>query len=322
MADYNYKIFNKDFDDYFISKDSLVERGMFNSFFSIVGLSMFGSRSGSIFNQELFNVKQASINLGEDLDNNISVVTTDGKLFCWGTNDTGNIGDNSIITRSSPVQIGSENNWRWVSNGVGCTAAIKNDGTLWTWGLNTWGQLGVNDVINRSSPVQVGSDDTWRQIYFTGTYASGSIGPGSIWGIKNNGTLWAWGYNDYGGLGLNDNITRSSPTQVGSDTNWKQVSLQIAIKNDGTLWNWTETSSPIQVGSDTNWKQVSSGQEYCIAIKTDGTAWGWGKEDNDQLGISPGAGDAYRSSPVQILTGRYWTSVQAGKRTTILIGRN
>jgi len=372
MADYNYKIFNKDFDDYFISKDSLVERGMFNSFFAIRGLTMFGSRSNFVSDEPFYFAKQASINLEQDLDNNISVVTTDGKLFCWGTNNTGNIGDNSTITRSSPVQIGSENTWRWVSTGIGCTVAIKNDGTLWTWGLNTWGQLGVNDVVDRSSPVQVGTDNAWRQIHFTGVGGSGSISSGNIWSIKNDGTLWAWGRNNTGGLGLNDTINRSSPTQVGSSTNWKQVCHKSALKNDGTLWEWETTSSPVQIGSntnwkqlnknnfsnfsaikndgtlwtwggndrgqlgtnntnsttspvqvgtDTNWKQTSSGQGYATAIKTDGTVWTWGENDYDRLAIPEYPSVTYRSSPTQVLTGRYWTSIEAGKRTTVIIGK-
>ena len=106
--------------------------------------------------------------------------------------------------------------------------------------------------------------------------------------------LLTWGYNPYGQLGNGTTSYYSSPIQVGSLTNWKQVagdfgSHTASTKTDGTLWtcgynsngqlgNGTTTtySSPIQVGSLTNWKLVAGGGLYTAAIKTDGTLWTWG----------------------------------------------
>ena len=60
--------------------------------------------------------------------------------------------------------------------------------------------------------------------------------------IKKNGTLWAWGQNDWGQLGIGSTIDQILPTQVGTRTNWKTVSggwqHSIALKTDGTLWAW------------------------------------------------------------------------------------
>ena len=91
--------------------------------------------------------------------------------------------------------------------------------------------------------------------------------------IKTDGTLWTWGLNGNGQLGQGDTIRRSSPVQVGSLTNWKQVvsgdRCFMCVKTDGTLWAWglntsgrlgfgdtLARSSPTQVGTLTNWKQV------------------------------------------------------------------
>ena len=92
--------------------------------------------------------------------------------------------------------------------------AVKTDGTLWAWGKNGDGELGLNDTTSRNSPVQVGTDTNW---------ATPGVGYRFSFCIKTDNTLWAiGGVNDaYGQLGLNELINKSSPTQVGSDSNWK-----------------------------------------------------------------------------------------------------
>jgi len=82
-------------------------------------------------------------------------VKLDGTLWCWGRNANGQLGDNSITHRSSPVQtISFGQSWRIVEGGAS-TLAIKIDGSLWSWGKNTNGNLGDNSITHRSSPVQV-----------------------------------------------------------------------------------------------------------------------------------------------------------------------
>ncbi|NBV29697.1 hypothetical protein EBS02_11935 [bacterium] len=77
-------------------------------------------------------------------------------------------------------------------------------GTLWTWGRNNFGQLGVNNTTTRSTPVTtlLGGTD-WKQI---------SAGDSHIAAIKTDGTLWTWGSNTYGYLGVNDTTDRSTPS--------------------------------------------------------------------------------------------------------------
>lgn len=142
-------------------------------------------------------------------------VKKDGTLWSWGKNTNGQLGGGS--TSSSPVQVGSLTDWSQVSAGHSSSLALKKDGTLWAWGLNGDGQLGLGDTSQRNSPVQVGSQTNWKSID-AALYAS--------FAVKTDGTLWAWGKNNsaYGNLGLNDTTHRSSPTQIGTLTNWKQIS--------------------------------------------------------------------------------------------------
>jgi alpha-tubulin suppressor-like RCC1 family protein len=112
------------------------------------------------------------------------------------------------------------------------TAAIKTDGSLWGWGNNTGGVLGLNTTINTSSPVQVGSLTNWK-------ITDDRINDVASF-IKTDGTLWVWGFNNFGAIGLNDTISRSSPVQVGSETTWTWVSSGsngniLGIKNTGYL---------------------------------------------------------------------------------------
>ena len=90
---------------------------------------------------------------------------------------------------------------------------------MWGWGSNSYGQLGLDDTSTRSSPVQVGALTTWSSV---------SVGNNNSHGITTTGQLWSWGRNGYGRLGLGDAgnsapQTRSSPTQVGTDTNWLSI---------------------------------------------------------------------------------------------------
>jgi hypothetical protein len=237
-----------------------------------------------------------------------NVVFSGAELETWGNNNLGQLGDSTVILRSSPVQVGSLTNWLQVSASTDFSSAVKTDGTMWTWGQNSDGQLGQNDRINRSSPVQVGALTNWYQV---------SAGGKNFAAIKTDGTLWTWGSNQYGRLGVGDYSERSSPVQVGALTNWYQVSAGrtcvAAIKTDGTLWTWggnalgelglntagalASRTSPVQVGVLTNWASVSEGNSVTVSVKTDGTLWAWGANGNGQLGQG---NITYRSSPVQV----------------------
>ena len=251
---------------------------------------------------------------------------SNGTLWTWGAETLGGLGQNDQISRSSPTQVGTDTTWnRTFPNGSYSGAATKTDGTLWVWGNNLFGVLGQNggQPTSQSSPVQL--PGTWSEL-------SNSGGGVATIGLQTNGTLWSWGYNTYGGLGLNDTVSRSSPTQVGTQTTWKEgigtgFGFFAAIKTDGTLWtagyNPTgqlglntqgspgQKSSPTQVGTDTTWNKVDSSGSSSIATKTDGTLWSWGyngtpgSTGGGQLGLND---IIARSSPTQI-PGTTWDSL-------------
>jgi YD repeat-containing protein len=97
----------------------------------------------------------------------VAATKSDGTLWGWGWNGYGQLGQEDIIDRSSPVQVGSDTNWSLVSCGNFDILSIKSDGTLWAWGRNLYGTHGQGDLISRSSPVQVGSDTNWSSVEVT-----------------------------------------------------------------------------------------------------------------------------------------------------------
>jgi len=250
-------------------------------------------------------------------------------LWLWGYNSKGQLGDNTVTNKSSPVQtVAGGTNWKQVECGGYHNAAIKTDGTLWLWGLGNRGMLGDNSLLDKSSPIQtVAGGTNWKQV--SGGYFHTAA-------IKTDGTLWLWGGNYLGQLGNNSSSNKSSPVQtVSSGTNWKLVSCgkyhTAAIKTDGTLWTWgqasfgnlgdntvTNKSSPVQtVSAGTNWKEVSCGDDFNAAIKTDGTLWTWGQGTSGQLGDNT---TAHKSSPVQTVSGGTdWKQVSSGSFHTAAI---
>ena len=278
--------------------------------------------------------------LNQSSDGENGGIKTDGTLWTWGRNEKGEMGVNDTTFRSSPVQVGSGTDWaigRMRGRQEG-GIATKTDGTLWVWGVNNKGGLGQNNTTQRSSPVQV-PGTTWPTSdpkYLT------TCSENVCMVIKTDGTLWAWGANNYGHLGQNqpNNSHVSSPVQIGSETTWSLASggdATVAIKTDGTLWVWGSNnrgqlglnqnpgqyggsyakSSPTQLGSETTWSQASSGTKSMGGVKTDGTLWIWGQNDHGRLGQNqdhPGLDGA--SSPVQV-PGTNWQELSVGDDWTL-----
>lgn len=263
---------------------------------------------------------------------NGSGIKADGTLWIWGDNGYGQLGDNSIVKKSSPVQtVSGGTNWKQQTHGHDYTIAIKTDGTLWGWGYNVNGGLGDGSLVSKSSPVQtVAGGNSWKQA--VAAYQT-------TWAIKIDGTLWAWGQNTNGQIGDNTRTTRSSPVQtVAGGSNWYRLSSNPgatsqaqtinAIKTDGTLWTWGQglywslgdgtnlaKSSPVQTSAGgTNWRQCSVGTQHCAGIKTDGTLWMWGTNSQGQLGTND---VTTYSTPVQTISGgTNWKMISCGSGTS------
>ena len=254
------------------------------------------------------------------------IIGVDGTLWGKGDNITGELGDGTTRRQTFFDQVGEDNDWAWVDTGFWYTVAIKTDGSLWNWGRNqlNWILWHHNLPRNITTPTQVGTDTDWARV---------AAGSGITVATRTDGSLWTWGSNQNGLLGINDNTARYSlvPVQVGTDTDWVHVfayrDRAMAIKTDGSLWGWGSNTnyilgtgtdehqySPIQIMPDMTWSTVALGSGFTIALGTDGSLWGWGLNEFGQLGTGRTSGGRI---PRQIGTYTDWVSVAAGLMFTI-----
>ena len=261
-------------------------------------------------------------------DGHTVAVKNDGTVWTWGLNVYGQLGDGTAADKNTPVQVKGPEGIGYldgviaIAAGDGHTVALKNDGTVWTWGANTRGQLGDGTFSPRDRPVQVRIDDTAFLTDVT-AIASGDLHSAAL---KNDGTVWAWGYNGRYQLGNGTTGEENRPVQVkgaGGSGNLTDITAiaagrnhSAALKSDGTVWTWgcndngqlgdgttTSRSTPVQVkGPDgtehlTGVTAIAAGGDDSAAMKSDGTILTFGSNQYGQLGDGTGTD---RNSPVSV----------------------
>ena len=237
------------------------------------------------------------------------------KLFCWGENRNGELGDGTTTTKTSPTPIGSLA-WSSVDAGVDHTCGITTKGELFCWGDNTYGQIGDGTSgTGRTKPVQVGKATDWVQV------ATGWI---HTCAVNTSGAMYCWGNNSTGQLGAPVKGMATSPVLVNKDTDWTRIAAgyghTCAIKKAGSMYCWgfnadgqlgisstTSQSSPMLVGRLTDWTDVSATYNNTCGIRSSGVLMCWGDNGYGQVGDGSGKD---RTAPVA-LSGA-WDSVSSG----------
>ena len=239
-------------------------------------------------------------------------------LYIWGGGPNGVPGLNQTDVRhSSPIQLPGQWNMALVDGGsMYSSMGVKADGTMWTWGSNSYGMLGAglppsDPNSSASSPIQLpGSWDSG--------YGKFELGRGFKGALKQDGSLWTWGHNQYAMLGQNNTTNYSSPRQLPGT--WTVVTCghtnAAAIKG-GDLYVWgfgaqkimgptTPRSSPYQIGNNSTWSDVCLSKESAVTIKTDGTLWAWGKGEYGQTAQNS---ETDYSSPRTVGTATNWAHI-------------
>ncbi|MEG6568804.1 S-layer homology domain-containing protein [Thermoanaerobacterium thermosaccharolyticum] len=155
--------------------------------------------------------------------------------------------------------------------------------------------------------------------------------------LKNDGTVWAWGWNDCGQLGDGTTTNRTIPVQVKGISDVVAIAAgmyhTVALKNDGTVWAWgfnyygelgngtadkDSHSTPVQVKGISDVKAIAAGMYHTVALKNDGTVWAWGDNEHDQLGNET-TKEEYHSTPVQVKGISDVKAITAGNGYTVAL---
>ncbi len=198
-----------------------------------------------------------------------AAIRSNGTLWSWGSNASGQLGIGSLLDSSVPTQVASSSVWRSVTGGTNHAVALAADGTLWAWGSDATGQLGngtatatatvpQNILISALVDPQL-SDNDWMAV---------SAGTGHTVALKADGSLWSWGDNTSGQLGMFDPFTISTTNTPG------RVSV----------------SSGVPAGFNNGWVTAAAGGTHTLALQADGTLWSWGSNFSGEAGINTASG--------------------------------
>lgn len=254
-------------------------------------------------------------------------LTPDGVIEAWGENVFGKIGDNTEVSRSSPVRI-TAGTAQWIALAQGPVAdhnfALRNNGTLWAWGLNQSGQLGDGTTVSKRSPIAVtGGITDWKQVVKGDTYSVA---------LRHTQELYAWG--NAASNRTTHSVARSSPTLIvgGTSLPWTKIACNglaasMALDAYGRIYGWGAGSngqigdgftisraSPVLIADGgLRFIDIVGARRTFCAIADNGTLWNWGFNSDGQLGNNS---TLARSSPVQVAGGfSDWVAVTGNNAT-------
>jgi alpha-tubulin suppressor-like RCC1 family protein len=252
-------------------------------------------------------------------------IRTSGRLYCWGSDEHGQLGDGGANTdQSVPTEVaGGVTNWAAVAAGGHHTCARRTGGRLFCWGDDEYGGLGDGyPFADQTVPTEVAGGAT--------NWAAVTAGQFHTCARRTNGRLFCWGNNDRGELGDGGpNTPLPYPSQVaGNATDWLTVTAggyhTCARRTGGRLFCWgydlhgqlgdgganTDQRLPTELAGG-GWVTVSAGYAHTCARKSSGRLFCWGADGSSQLG--DGGTDADRSTPTQVAGGgTNWGAISAG----------
>lgn len=215
------------------------------------------------------------------------------KVFCWGDNDNGQLGDGDVESRETPVAIVGDLEFTQVTTGFAHSCAIARGGDAYCWGANGNGQLGDATTTARSAPVRVAGNANYR-VLRAGRYHT--------CGITTGGDVTCWGANSKGQLGDGSASTRSSPVRVNANARFVSLSAggshTCAIAVDGVAYCWGDNAagqlgngtrgdarSPEPVAITQTFTSIAAGGTHSCAVSSSGEAYCWGSNSFGQLGV-------------------------------------
>jgi alpha-tubulin suppressor-like RCC1 family protein len=258
-------------------------------------------------------------------DNQTCGITTSSRLYCWGYNSLGSVGDGTTSKRLKPVPIGGVLRFRQVNAGYGHVCAVTTDSRAYCWGINTFyssvgGQLGDGTLTNRRSPVAVLGGHAFRQV---------STGFHHSCGVTTDDRAWCWGANVNGQLGDGTMTQRLTPVAVAGTLRFREVAAgsghTCGITTDDRAYCWGSNNdgqigdggsrierrlTPTPVAGDRRYRQVDAGAGHTCALTVSGRAYCWGLNRDGDIG--DGKTNLRRFLPKAVAGGLSFSTIAAG----------
>ncbi len=239
------------------------------------------------------------------------------KVFCWGANEKGQLGDGDVESRETPAPISGDLDFAQVTTGSAHSCGLSRTGEAYCWGANDRGQLGDATTTSRSAPVRVAGNQTFRSLH-AGQYHT--------CGLTSGGEIACWGSNENGQLGIGSLQARSAPATVSLTARFISVSAgwshTCAIAGDGTAYCWGQNANgqlgngsrndsriPVVATGGVKFTSMAAGSTHTCAVDDAGSVWCWGRNTFGQLGSS---GTSDQVSPVRVETATRFVSVTVG----------
>lgn len=253
-------------------------------------------------------------------------VTPSNEAYCWGANESGQLGDGTTTNRATPTAISGARQFRQVEAGSRHTCGVTTDNLAFCWGDNEYGQLGDGTTTSRLVPRAVAGARRFRQVVAGAHFWSHTCG------VTTEDRAFCWGSNNYGQLGDSTEVaSRLKPTRVAGGLRVRQIDAgglhTCAVTTSYRAFCWGNGGAgaigngkrylsfwPRAVAGGLYFNRVSLGETHSCGVTTSNRAYCWGVNAYGQLG--DGTAPYSKPRPVAVAGGLYFKQLSGGSAHT------
>jgi len=248
------------------------------------------------------------------------LVAADGRAFCWGGNDRGQIGNGGTLRTVVPSMVSQDVRFGSIAAGLSHSCGLaRGSGVAWCWGDNDQGQLGDRTIAPHATPARAADGRAFTSI---------AVGAAHSCALEADGDAWCWGSNVHGQIGGGDQASPgiSAPSLVVGGHSWTAITtgwtFTCGLERGGRAYCWgenvsgqlgngttTERRSPDAVSGDLSFVAIAAGNSHACGVTAQGDAYCWGQNTSGQLGDGSRVD---RRGPVKVKTSVRLVAIAAG----------
>lgn len=251
-----------------------------------------------------------------------------GRAYCWGENESGQLGDGSTMDRATPVAVTGGHVFAMIDAGLDHTCGVTTAGDGYCWGENQFGRLGDGSEVDRASPTPIAGGLQFLRL---------AAGWSHSCGVTGAGDAYCWGRNGVGALGADSSSLTPIPVSGGlsfADASaGTEHSCGLGLDDETYCWGSNDggalgipltvlaSSTPQPVQGDIPFTGVSVGWLFTCGLSSSGEAFCWGRESGGQIGngadppdctSSPMINVSCHPAPVAVAGGLDFSRISAG----------